>query len=102
MINLKNVSLLRGTKPVLHGDTRLMAARQALAQAEADNDGHAMAEAHMALADAGDFDASARAQALLRGPGCRRQRPTPPVNCFSGGWRLRLLVPRALMSPAQL
>ena len=67
------------TEFVLQGDTRLMAARTALAQAEAANDGHAIAEAHMALADAGDFDAPSRAQALLRseerrvGKECLRQ-----------------------------
>lgn len=90
------------TEFVLQGDTRLMAARQALAQAEADNDGHAMAEAHMALADAGDFDASARAQALLLGLGFQLQQTTAPVNSFSGGWRMRLQLARALMCPAQL
>ena len=90
------------TEFVLQGDTRLMAARQALAQAEAANDGHAMAEAHMALADAGDFDASARAQALLLGLGFQLQQTTAPVNSFSGGWRMRLQLARALMCPAQL
>ncbi len=90
------------TEFVLQGDTRLMAARQALAQADAANDGHAMAEAHMALADAGDFDASARAQALLLGLGFQLQQTTAPVNSFSGGWRMRLQLARALMCPAQL
>ena len=90
------------TEFVLQGDTRLMAARQALAQAEAANDGHAMAEAHMALADAGDFDSSARAQALLLGLGFQLQQTTAPVNSFSGGWRMRLQLARALMCPAQL
>ena len=90
------------TEFVLQGDTRLMAARQALAQAESANDGHAMAEAHMALADAGDFDASARAQALLLGLGFQLQQTTAPVNSFSGGWRMRLQLARALMCPAQL
>ena len=90
------------TEFVLQGDTRLMAARQALAQAEAANDGHAIAEAHMALADAGDFDAPARAQALLLGLGFQLEQTTAPVNSFSGGWRMRLQLARALMCPAQL
>ena len=90
------------TEFVLQGDTRLMAARTALAQAEAANDGHAIAEAHMALADAGDFDAPARAQALLLGLGFQLEQTTAPVNSFSGGWRMRLQLARALMCPAQL
>ena len=90
------------TEFVLQGDTRLMAARAALAQAEAANDGHAIAEAHMALADAGDFDAPARAQALLLGLGFQLDQTTAPVNSFSGGWRMRLQLARALMCPAQL
>ncbi len=90
------------TEFVLQGDTRLMAARQALSQAEIDDDGNAIAEAHMALADAGDFDAHARAQALLLGLGFQLEQTTAPVNSFSGGWRMRLQLARALMCPAQL
>ena len=90
------------TEFVLQGDTRLMAAREALALAESANDGHAMAEAHVALADAGDFDAPARAQALLLGLGFQLEQTTAPVNSFSGGWRMRLQLARALMCPAQL
>nr|WP_315198721.1 ATP-binding cassette domain-containing protein [uncultured Aquabacterium sp.] len=90
------------TEFVLQGDTRLMAARQALAQAEADEDGNAIGEAHVALADAGDFDAPARAQALLLGLGFQLAQTTAPVNSFSGGWRMRLQLARALMCPAQL
>jgi len=90
------------TEFVLQGDTRLMAARQALANAEAADDGNAIAEAYMALADAGDFDAHARAQALLLGLGFQLEQTTAPVNSFSGGWRMRLQLARALMCPAQL
>jgi len=90
------------TEFVLQGDTRLMAARQMLADAEACSDGHAIGEAHVALADAGDFDATARAQALLLGLGFQLAQTTAPVNSFSGGWRMRLQLARALMCPAQL
>ena len=48
---------------VLEGDTPLMLAQQRLAAAEAADDGHAIAEAHHAIQDAGGFDARARAQA---------------------------------------
>nr|WP_276597576.1 ATP-binding cassette domain-containing protein [Pelomonas aquatica] len=87
---------------VLQGDLTLMAARVALAEAEAAEDGHAMAEAHAALADAGAFDARSRAQALLMGLGFRTEQLDAPVNSFSGGWRMRLQLARALMCPAEL
>ncbi|OYU25717.1 MAG: ABC transporter [Burkholderiales bacterium PBB2] len=90
------------TEFVLEGDVRLMAARQALADAEAAEDGHAMADAHALLMDAGAFDAKPRAQALLMGLGFKGEQVDAPVNSFSGGWRMRLQLARALMCPAEL
>jgi len=87
---------------VLQGDTRLMLARQSLRDAEAADDGNAMGEAYAALADAGDFDAPARAQSLLMGLGFKLDQINAPVNSFSGGWRMRLQLARALMCPSQL
>ncbi len=90
------------TDYVLQGDLTLVAARVALAEAEAAEDGHAMADAHAALADAGAFDARSRAQALLMGLGFKTEQLDAPVNSFSGGWRMRLQLARALMCPAEL
>lgn len=90
------------TEFVLQGDTRLMKARADLDAAEASGDGHAIGEAHAALAEAGHFDAPARAQALLLGLGFQLKQTESPVNSFSGGWRMRLQLARALMCPAQL
>ena len=87
---------------VLEGDRVLMAAHAALAAAEAAHDGHAMAEAHAALAQAGSFDARSRAQTLLMGLGFTVGQLDSPVNSFSGGWRMRLQLARALMCPAEL
>ncbi|RVU47096.1 ABC-F family ATP-binding cassette domain-containing protein [Rubrivivax rivuli] len=87
---------------VLQGDIPLMQAQAALAAAEAADDGHAMAEAHQALDEAGAFDAPARAQALLLGLGFRSDQLDAPVNTFSGGWRMRLQLARALMCPSDL
>jgi ATP-binding cassette subfamily F protein 3 len=87
---------------VLEGDLPLMEARAALAAAEASEDGHAMADAHMHLEQAGAFDAPARAQALLLGLGFRSEQLDAAVNSFSGGWRMRLQLARALMCPADL
>ena len=87
---------------VLEGDLPLMEARAALAAAEAAEDGHAIADAYMLLEQAGTFDAPARAQALLLGLGFRINQLDAPVNSFSGGWRMRLQLARALMCPADL
>ncbi|WP_281915388.1 ABC-F family ATP-binding cassette domain-containing protein [Caldimonas thermodepolymerans] len=87
---------------VLAGDTPLMEAQAALAEAEARGDGTAIAEAHQRIQDAGGFDARARAQALLMGLGFKSGQLERPVNSFSGGWRMRLQLARALMCPADL
>ena len=87
---------------VLQGDTRLMEAQAALAAAEAADDGHAMADAHHAISDAGGFDARPRAQSMLLGLGFALGELDAPVNTFSGGWRMRLQLARALMCPADL
>jgi ATP-binding cassette, subfamily F, member 3 len=87
---------------VLDGDLPLVAAKAELAAAEAAHDGEAMAHAHVALEEAGAFDARARAQALLLGLGFKTTQLDAPVNSFSGGWRMRLQLARALMCPADL
>jgi len=87
---------------VIEGDTRLAAARAALAAAEASGDGLALAEAHGACLDAGSHDAHARAQALLLGLGFDAPQLERPVNSFSGGWRMRLQLARALICPSDL
>jgi len=87
---------------VLEGDTRLSELREELARAEAAGDGYAMAHAHSDLADAGAHDAVPRAQALLLGLGFRPDELDRPVDGFSGGWRMRLQLARALMAPSEL
>ena len=87
---------------VLQGDIPLMEAERELAAAEAAEDGEAMAHAHMMIGEAGGFDAPSRAQALLLGLGFKVDQVEAPVNSFSGGWRMRLQLARALMCPADL
>jgi ATP-binding cassette subfamily F protein 3 len=87
---------------VLNGDTRLSDLRAALAKAEQSGDGMAIAHAHSDLADAGAHDATARAQALILGLGFQVKELNNPVNSFSGGWRMRLQLARALMCPSDL
>ena len=87
---------------VLESDAALQVASQALKAAEASNDGMAIAEAHLALADAGVHDALSRAQSLILGLGFKPHELDLPVNSFSGGWRMRLQLARALMCPSDL
>jgi ATP-binding cassette subfamily F protein 3 len=87
---------------VLAGDTALAEAEADLARAEASDDGHAMAHAHEAIHLAGGFDARPRAQAMLLGLGFKSAELDAPVDSFSGGWRMRLQLARALMCPADL
>jgi ATP-binding cassette subfamily F protein 3 len=87
---------------VIAGDTRLIELREALAKAELAEDGMAMAHAHADLADAGEHDAISRAQALILGLGFQVGELDQPVNSFSGGWRMRLQLARALMCPSDL
>ncbi|MDR5758803.1 ATP-binding cassette domain-containing protein [Caballeronia sp. LZ035] len=87
---------------VIEGDTLLLAAQAEVTAAEADDDGMRMAHAYMALHDAGAHDAPARAQALILGLGFTAAQLALPVNSFSGGWRMRLQLARALMCPSDL
>ncbi|VVD67291.1 ABC-F family ATP-binding cassette domain-containing protein [Pandoraea soli] len=87
---------------VVEGDTVLLAAQAEVAAAEASDDGMRMAHAYMSLHDAGAHDASARAQALILGLGFSAAQLSQPVNSFSGGWRMRLQLARALMCPSDL
>ena len=90
------------TRFVIEGDTRLMAAEAEVAAAEASDDGERMGHAYALLNDVGAHDAQARAQALILGLGFKTSELNQPVNSFSGGWRMRLQLARALMCPSDL
>jgi ATP-binding cassette subfamily F protein 3 len=87
---------------VIAGDTALAEAQREVDAAEASDDGERMAHAYMALHDAGAHDAQSRAQALILGLGFQVRELNQPVNSFSGGWRMRLQLARALMCPSDL
>ena len=90
------------TEFVIAGDTRLAAAQAEVDAAEASHDGERMAHAYMELHDAGAHDARSRAQALILGLGFKTTELDQAVNSFSGGWRMRLQLARALMGPSEL
>ena len=87
---------------VIEGDSVLLDAQREVAAAEASGDGERMAHAYMELNDAGVHDAKSRAQSLILGLGFQINELDWPVNTFSGGWRMRLQLARALMCPADV
>ena len=90
------------TEFVCAGDTRLMQAQAQLDAAQMSDDGMAIAHAYAELADAGEHDSVSRAQSLIMGLGFKTTELMQPVNSFSGGWRMRLQLARALMCPSDL
>jgi ATP-binding cassette, subfamily F, member 3 len=90
------------TSFVVEGDIVLREAQLAVEKAEASGDGEELGHAYMELYDAGGSDADARAQALILGLGFKVSELNNPVNSFSGGWRMRLQLARALICPSDL
>jgi len=87
---------------VLEGHAPLTAARAALARAEAGDDDLALAHAHSDLAEINPGAVIAQAQTVMRGLGFAADAGDKPMASFSGGWRNRLALCRALLRPAEL
>jgi len=87
---------------VLDGDAELRAIEQQIAAAEAADDGHRLAELYGHYDAIGGYHARSRAATLLHGLGFTTSDEERPVRDFSGGWRVRLNVARALMSRSDL
>lgn len=86
---------------VIDGDARLRQLQREREQV-APTDGTRIAELEAALTEAGAWDAAARAEQLLAGLGFAPHEWMQPVASFSGGWRMRLALARALMAPSDL
>jgi len=87
---------------VLDGDTELRAVEAALRAAEHAHDGHRIAELHTRLQDIDGYAAPARAAEILDGLGFTQADHRRAVADFSGGWRVRLNLARALVARADL
>jgi ATP-binding cassette subfamily F protein 3 len=87
---------------VLGGDEVIAAVIREEAAANAREDWEAVAAAHQKLAELNGYDAEARAGRLLHGLGFPAETHSRPVSSFSGGWRVRLNLARALMMPSDL
>lgn len=87
---------------VLSGHASLMNAKAALKRAEASGDEMALAAAHSELAEVNEGAVVAQAKAILAGLGFAEADSCRKVHDFSGGWRNRIQLARALMRPADL
>ena len=87
---------------VLDGDVELRAIEHQLAVAEAADDGHRLAELYGHYDAIGGYHARSRAATLLHGLGFTTRDEDRAVRDFSGGWRVRLNVARALMCRSDL
>lgn len=86
----------------LDGDVELRAIEKALVEAEANHQGEKIGELHARFSEIGGYSARARAAELLDGLGFKNADLDRPVSDFSGGWRVRLNLARALMCRSDL
>ena len=87
---------------VLGGHAPLMAARAELEVALASDDDLRIAHAHATLAELNEGAITAAAATVMHGLGFSNLDGERPVAAFSGGWRNRLALARALLRPADL
>ena len=82
---------------VLDGDTELRAVERGIRAAEHAEDGVRLATLHGEYDHHGGYTANSRAAQLLYGLGFSAAQHESAVREFSGGWRMRLNLARALM-----
>lgn len=89
---------------VQEGDEELHEIEQTLAKLEAKGNsaGELIAELHGRLSEIEGYAAKARAAELMNGLGFTQADLEKPVSTFSGGWRVRLNLARALMCRSDL
>ena len=86
---------------VMDGDQRLRQLQQDI-DACGDSDGEVLANRLADFEQAGGYTLKSRAGALLHGLGFSISSHANPVSSFSGGWRMRLNLAQALISPNEL
>jgi len=87
---------------VLRGDSQLADLRDKLQRFESEGDFSAAATVHSQLENIDGYSAERRVERLLLGLGFAEDASARPVNDFSGGWRIRLNLARALMTPSDV
>jgi ATP-binding cassette, subfamily F, member 3 len=87
---------------VLDGDVELRGVQRAIEDAERRDAAMALAELYSSLEAIDGYRARARAAAIMHGLGFKAADHERAVAEFSGGWRVRLAMARALCSRADL
>jgi ATP-binding cassette subfamily F protein 3 len=87
---------------VIDGDKELRQIQQQLVIAEQQNEGHRSAELYAELEAIHGYTANSRAAILMGGLGFKQAELNNPVSSFSGGWRVRLNLAKALMCRSDL
>ena len=87
---------------VLDGDYELRGVLGAIADAERHDEAMALANAYASLQAIDGYRAAARAASIMHGLGFKTADHERKVAEFSGGWRVRLAMARALCSRAHL
>ena len=87
---------------VIAGDEALYQVLQDLAAADAAGDYERSATLHQHMEELDGYSAERRAEQLLLGLGFQREKMDASMSSFSGGWRIRLNLARALMAPSDL
>lgn len=87
---------------VMSGDRRMFELLTRVAEAEANGDFDVAAKLHQQLDAEQGYDAPRRAERLLTGLGFTAGQTEQAVSQFSGGWRIRLNLAQALMTPSDL
>ncbi len=87
---------------LIEGHPEIARIRSELAAADAREDFERSAVLHQAMDTAGGYDIERRAQRMLEGLGFAPGDDSREVDSFSGGWRIRLNLGRALMAPSDM
>ena len=87
---------------VWRGDSQLARMMDELAELESREAYEEAAPIHTELEAIDGYSAPRRAELLLQGLGFADNAATRPVSDFSGGWRIRLNLARALMTPSDV
>ena len=87
---------------ILDGDVELRQVQNDLKTAEEKNDGILLATLHTQLDNIDGYTANARASQLMAGLGFLASDENRTINEFSGGWRMRLNLGKALMCRSDL
>ena len=87
---------------VLDGDIELRTIEAQIAEATRRDEGARLGALHARFDEVGGYDARARAAQLMHGLGFDFTEDERPIRSFSGGWRVRINVARALMCRSDL